>query len=71
MDYSVSYKLAIANQTLHPEAAMNLKPVTGMQAQEASKIYDKYVKSFEKQASEQTYVIPMAAQGGSFNNTAP
>jgi hypothetical protein len=69
MDYGTSYKLAIANQTLYPEAALNKAPVTGMMAPEASKIYEKYVKSFEKQAPEQTYVIPLTPQGGSFSNT--
>jgi hypothetical protein len=69
MDYTTSYKLAIANQTLDPGAARNERPVTGMQAQEASKIHEKFVKSFEKQATpEQNYIIPMTAQGGSFSN---
>lgn len=69
MDYGTSYKLAIANQTLHPEAARNEVPVAGMQAPEASKIYERYVKSFEKQAQEQTYIIPLTPMGGSFSNT--
>ncbi len=68
-DHTTCYKLAIANQTLHPEAALNLRPVTGMQAPEASRIHERYVKGFEKQSPEQTYVIPMTAQGGSFSNT--
>jgi hypothetical protein len=69
MDYAHSYRLAIANQTLHPEAALNQRPVTGMQAQEASAIYEAYVRSFERPAgSTQTFMIPLAAQGGTFSN---
>lgn len=72
MDYGTSCKLAVANQTLHPEAARNESPVTGMDAPAASKVYEKYVKGFEKPAgSEQTYIIPVAAQGGTFGGTAP
>jgi hypothetical protein len=67
MDYSTSYKLAIAGQTLDPAAAGNKKPVMGMQAPEASKIYERYVKGFEKPAGpEQAYIIPVGAQGGTF-----
>jgi hypothetical protein len=70
MDYTTSYKLAITNQTPHPEAAQNELPVTRMQVPEASKIYERYVKSFEKQATpEQNYIISVTAQGGSFSNT--
>jgi Flp pilus assembly protein TadD len=69
MDYTTSYKLAIANQTLYPEAARNEAPVTGMQAPEASKVYERYIKSFEKPTgSEQSYIIPLAAQGGAFSS---
>ena len=35
--YGDSYKMEIANQTLHPEAAQNLAPVTGMAAPAASR----------------------------------
>ena len=66
-DYGVSYKTAIANQTLNPETAQNLLPVEGMQAPESAKVYEKYVKSFEKPtAPETTYIIPVSDQGGGF-----
>jgi hypothetical protein len=48
MDYSTSYKLAIYNQTLNPDAEKNLEPVSGIEGQVAEKIVEKYEKSFEK-----------------------
>jgi len=67
-NYGASYKMEIANQTLDPEASQNLQPVTGMEAPEAAKVYESYVKGFEKPAgSVQTYIIPIG-DGGSFSN---
>ncbi len=66
-DYTTSYNLALAGQTLHPEAALNTRPVTGMLAPEASKVYERYLKGLERPAeTEQGYIIPLAAQGGTF-----
>jgi hypothetical protein len=66
-DYGVSCKTAIASQTLHPESAQNLRPVAGMQASESAKVYERYVKSFEKPAGpEPGYIIPVGDQGGGF-----
>jgi PBP1b-binding outer membrane lipoprotein LpoB len=48
MDYGTSHKLAKFNQTLNPEGEKNLEPVTGIDAQAADKIVEKYQKSFEK-----------------------
>lgn len=67
--YGDSHRMEIANQTLHPEAAQNQAPVTGMAAQAASKVYESYVKGFEKPAGQMpaTYIIPIGSEGGSFN----
>ncbi|MGD0230346.1 MAG: hypothetical protein ABSC19_08305 [Syntrophorhabdales bacterium] len=63
MAYTTSYKLAIANQTLHPEAAENTTSVAVLQAPEATKIYEKYYKGFEKAQPDIQYVIPVGGQG--------
>jgi hypothetical protein len=60
--------MEIANQTLHPGAAQNLVPVTGMGAPESAMVYESYVKGFEKRAGQApTYIIPLGAEGGTFN----
>lgn len=48
MDYGTSHNLAKFNQTYNPEAEKNLDPVTGIDAQTADKIVEKYQKSFER-----------------------
>lgn len=47
-DFGTSYKLAVMNQTLNPDAEKNLKPVEGMDGQAAQKVLEKYHTGFEK-----------------------
>ena len=47
-DYGDSYKTAIANQTLHPEAAQNLAARAGMDAPESAKVYEKLRQELRK-----------------------
>ena len=46
-DYGNSHKLAIANQTLNPEAEKNLAPVYGISGNTADTIVDSFQESFE------------------------
>lgn len=63
MDYGTSCKLAIANQTLNPEAAKNLEPVAGMDAPAAQKAHERYLKGFEKENQQPDYILSVGAQG--------
>lgn len=47
-DYGTSYKLAVMNQTLNPDAEKNLRPVEGIDGQTSQKILDKYHTGFER-----------------------
>ncbi len=67
-EYGASFRAAIASQTLDPQAGRSLRPSAGMNAPEAAKVYNRYVKGFEKPAKgEPTYMIPLTSQGGSFS----
>lgn len=57
MDYGTSYRLAIANQTLNPGAAKNLEPVAGLEGPAAQKAHERYIKGFEKQEPQPTYLL--------------
>jgi hypothetical protein len=47
-DYGNSQRLAIANQTLNPEAGKDLKPVYGFNGRAAENVMEKqYIKGFE------------------------
>jgi hypothetical protein len=48
-DFGTSYKLALMNQELNPEAEKNLKPVEGIDEQAGQKILEKYHTGFDKQ----------------------
>jgi hypothetical protein len=61
-EWGVSYKLAIANQTLNPDAEKNLKPVSGMDNMAADKVIKKYDKEFDK--APQVPVYSMGTSGG-------
>ncbi len=66
-NYGIAYRTAVASQMLHPESARTLTPAAGMNAPEAGKVYEKYVKGFEKTAGQETnYIIPVGDQGGGF-----
>lgn len=45
--FGEAVKLALARQTLHPRAALNGDPVTGIDGQAAKSAYDQYQKSFK------------------------
>ncbi len=57
MDYGTSVQLSKFNQTLNPEAAKNLQPVTGFDGQAADRVLDKYQKDFEKPAPPPVYML--------------
>jgi len=61
MDYGNSYKLAIFNQTLNPEAEKNLEPVTGFDGRAAREVIERYRKEFEKPAPPPTYILPVGS----------
>jgi hypothetical protein len=63
MDHGTSAKLAIVNQTLHPEAARNLEPVTGMDGKSAEALMEMHQKSFEKPAPPASYTISIGSLG--------
>jgi hypothetical protein len=66
MDYGTSYKLAIHNQTLNPDAEKNIEPVYGIEGQIAEKNVEKYRKSFERPLpAANTYIlsVPGVASG--------
>ncbi len=70
MDYGTSYRLAIANQVLVPEAGQNVAPVEGLSGDAARKVYDRYIKQFERPERESTSMFPMGSmgsQGGQIN----
>ena len=54
-DYGNSYRLAISNQTLNPEAQKNLEPVYGFNGQAAKAAIERYQKGFEKAQPAPTY----------------
>lgn len=47
-DYGNSHRIAIANQTLNPEAEKNLEPVEGLDGQAGNAIIKRYQEGFEK-----------------------
>jgi hypothetical protein len=61
-EWGTSHKLAIANQTLNPEAEKNLKPVSGMDNKAADKVVNKYNKEFDK--APQVPIYTMGVAGG-------
>jgi hypothetical protein len=61
-EWGTSYKLAIANQTLNPNAEKNLEPVYGLDNKAADKVVNKYNKEFDK--PPQVPVYSMGVAGG-------
>ncbi len=57
MDYGTSYNLNKFNQTLNPEAAKNLEPVTGLDGVAGQFIMDRYFKDFEKTSPPPVYMF--------------
>ena len=59
-DYGRSYRQALANQVLDPNASRHLAPVYGMNGIAAENVMDKYYKGFEEQKTPApTYTIPI------------
>ncbi len=54
-DYGNSYRLAIENQTLNPEAEKNLEPVYGIDGNIANITVDSFQKGFEKRSREASF----------------
>jgi hypothetical protein len=62
-DYGKSYKQALVNQVLDPDASMHLEPVYGMNGIAAGIVMDKYYKGFERANPPPTYMIPIGRAG--------
>jgi hypothetical protein len=59
-DYGTSYRQALVNQVLDPDAERNLKPVYGMTGIAAENVMDKYYKGFEeKKTQAPAYTVPI------------
>ena len=63
-EWGTSYKLAIANQTLNPDAGKNLKPVSGMDSKAAEKVINKYEKEFDKAPQVPIYTMGLPSSLG-------
>jgi hypothetical protein len=64
-EWGTSHKLAVANQTLNPDAEKNLKPVTGMENKAADNTITKYDKEFEKAPQVPVYNMQLPGSLGS------
>jgi hypothetical protein len=51
--FGSSVKLALAQQTLNPQARNNRDPVTGLDAQAAKSVYDNYQRSYATPEQQQ------------------
>ena len=58
-EWGTSYRLAVANQALNPDAEKNLKPVSGMDNGAAERVITQYHKDFEKAPQVPIYSISM------------
>ncbi len=63
MDYGTSYRLALFNQILNPEAEKNLEPVTGLNGRAAQGAMDRYFKGFEEKPAAPVYSINIGSLG--------
>ena len=68
-EWGTAYNLAIANQTLNPDAEKNLKPVTGMDNKAADKTITRYEKEFEKAPQAPVYNMQLPGAMGSSTTT--
>jgi hypothetical protein len=59
-EWGTAYKLAIANQTLNPNAEKNLEPVYGLDNKAAEKVVNKYNKEFDKAPHVPIYTMGIA-----------
>ncbi len=72
-NYGKSYKQALANQILDPEAEKNLEPVTGFDGKGSQIAIEKYRKSFEgsrvggqSPGQSGTQVVDKPIEGGGY-----
>ena len=56
-DYGTSYKLAMFNQTLNPDAEKNLEPVIRFDGGAAKTAIERYRKGFEEMSTAPIYSI--------------
>ena len=63
MDYGTSYKLAIFNQTLNPEAEKNLEPVEGFEGMAAQAVTERYRKGFQEESEKPVYSFSQGSIG--------
>ena len=66
-DFGNSHRLAIANQTLNPEAEKNLDPVYGIDGNTADTIVDSFQETFEERSREPNFPLDQLDFGGSSN----
>jgi hypothetical protein len=59
-----SYETAKYNQIVNLEAGRNLEPVDGLNGQAGAAAVNKYRKSFEKKAEQQSYTLNIGSMGG-------
>ena len=63
-DFGNSYRLAVANQTLNPDAGQTTTLVEGLDSRAVQNAYDQYLKSFDKVQKEPTYLLGVGGLGG-------
>jgi len=68
-EWGTSYELAVANQTLNPDAEKNLKPVSGMDNVAADKVIKKYDKEFDKAPQVPVYSMGLPGALGTTTST--
>lgn len=68
-EWGTSYKLAVANQTMNPDAEKNLKPVSGMESKAADNVITRYDKEFEKPPQIPIYTMGTSGTLGTGTTT--
>ncbi len=61
-NFGKSYKQALTNQILDPEAGKNLEPVTGMDGKAAQSSIEKYRKTFEQSRENSQPIVQTGTQ---------
>lgn len=64
VSFGNSYRQALANETLNPDASKNLSPVVGMDGKSAEEILKVYHKSYQKEQPAPTYIFNVGAGAG-------
>jgi hypothetical protein len=68
-EWGTSYKLAVSNQILNPDADKNLEPVYGLGNKAADKVVNKYEKEFDRTPPAPTYTMGMPGALGTATST--